>query len=118
MRTLNYLLLFSLISALNAGVPIHWRQQNAEEIITAYEVHYAIPHHELFDTLKCESGLNPHAVNLEDSHGGSFGVAQINVGSHPDISKAEMFDPIFSVSWAAREFSKGHAHQWSCFHAV
>jgi hypothetical protein len=112
---LNFLLLLTLISALNAGMPIHWSQQSAQEIITAYEVVYAIPHDELLNTLSCESGLNPHAVNPGDSHGGSFGIAQINAGSHPDISIAQMLDPIFSISWAAQQFSEGHARMWSCF---
>jgi hypothetical protein len=115
MRKLNFLILLSYIAALNAGMPIHWQQPYAQEIITAYEVRYAIPHDELFNTLQCESGLDPHAKNLGDSHGGSYGIAQINAGSHPNISRAQMLDPVFSVNWAAREFSEGHQHLWSCF---
>jgi Transglycosylase SLT domain len=99
---------------LNAGVPIHWSQQNAAEIVTASEVHYAIPHHELFDTLTCESGLNPKAINPHDSHGGSYGIAQINA-AHTELTRAQMFDPIFSINWSAQQFAAGHQHIWSCY---
>ena len=115
MRTLNFLLLLSFISTLNAGVPIHWQQRYATEIVTAYEVHYAIPHHELLNTLMCESHLQPRAKNLADSHGGSHGIAMISAGSHPTITRTQMYDPIFSINWAAKQFSLGHAHMWSCF---
>lgn len=82
--------------------------------MTAYEVHYAIPHDELLHTLECESGLNPDAANPKDSHGGSFGIAQINA-LHTEVTRADMLDPIFSIDWAALQFSEGHQHMWSCF---
>jgi hypothetical protein len=112
---LNFLLLLSLIAALNAGVPIHWSQQSAEEIVTAYEVRYAIPHHELFDTLKCESGLKPHAIHENDGKGDSRGIAQISTYYHPEVTAQEAYDPIWAVNWTANRFVTGHAHEWSCY---
>jgi hypothetical protein len=112
---LNLLLLLSFISALNAGTPIHWSQQNAAEIVTAYEVHYAIPHHELFDTLNCESALQPRSIHENDGKGDSRGIAQISTYYHPEVTAQEAYDPIWAVSWSAQRFASGHAHEWSCY---
>ena len=113
--TLNPILIAIFIAAISTATPIHWEQQHAAEIITAYEMWDSIPDHELLRTLQCESSLNPGAVNRGDSHGGSYGIAQINTGSHPDIAPTEMFDPVFSIAWAAKQFSEGHGSMWSCF---
>jgi hypothetical protein len=64
------------------------------------------------DTLKCESKLNPAAVG---DYGTSFGVAQIHLPAHPDITRAEALDPFFSINYAAREFAGGNASMWSCY---
>ncbi len=47
--------------------------------------------------LNHESGLRADAV----SPTGDYGIAQINLRSHPDISKAQAFDPYFAIMWAA-----------------
>ncbi len=66
---------------------------------------------EISGTMKCESGYNPEAVG---DLGTSFGVAQIHLIAHPDITKAQALDPDFSVKWMAEQFSKGNAHIWTC----
>lgn len=60
---------------------------------------------------KCESGLRPTAVG--DS-GKSYGVWQIHLPSHPDITKEQALDPEWATKWAANMFAKGYAHRWTC----
>lgn len=43
----------------------------------------------------------------------SYGLAQIFLPAHPDISREQAQDPKFAISWMASELSKGHAAQWS-----
>lgn len=66
-------------------------------------------------TLECESQLNPSAVG---DKGTSFGVAQIHLPDHPEISKAQALDPAFAIDWAAQEFAEGHANLWSCYNEL
>ena len=73
---------------------------------------YGISYTDLYKTLYCESRLNPDAVG---DHGTSFGVAQIHLPAHPDITKAEALDPTWAVNWAAQQFSTGGAGQWTCY---
>jgi len=46
--------------------------------------------------LKLESGYDPIAVGYVDPL--DTGIAQINLGAHPDVTKAEAFDPGFAIN--------------------
>lgn len=63
-------------------------------------------------TLACESGWNGSAVG---DNGESFGVAQIHLPAHKDISKEEALDPYWAISWAASMFAQGKASLWTCW---
>lgn len=56
--------------------------------------------------------MNPSAVGDADR---SFGVAQVYLPAHPEITKAEALDPDFALDWSAREFSEGHQNMWTCY---
>lgn len=64
------------------------------------------------ETIKCESDFSISAVG--DS-GDSIGIAQINLPSHPEISKLQALEPEFSIEFMAKEFKAGHARLWSCW---
>lgn len=65
----------------------------------------------MLNTLICESRLKPDAVG---DHGHSYGIAQIYLDYHKDITKEQALDPIFSIAWMAEQFSKGNKHLWTC----
>ncbi len=65
-------------------------------------------------TIQCESQFRPYAV----SRTADFGIAQIHLAAHPEITKAEAFDPRWSLSWAAKQWSEGRASEWSCFRII
>lgn len=43
----------------------------------------------------------------------SYGLSQIHLPSHPEITKTQAQNAKFSISWMASELSKGRAWQWS-----
>lgn len=92
--------------------PVVYSTTTAPDIIAAYAVKYGIPAQPLIDTLKCESNFNASAVG--DS-GTSFGVAQVHLPAHPEITKAEALDPLWAINWTAEEFAAGDADLWSCY---
>lgn len=63
-------------------------------------------------TLWCESGYKPNAIG---DGGTSFGVAQINLPSHPEITQEQALNPVWAIDWTAREFAAGRARQWTCW---
>jgi hypothetical protein len=38
---------------------------------------------------------------------------QINLESHPSVTKEQALDPNFSLKWAAEEIAKGRSAQWT-----
>lgn len=43
----------------------------------------------------------------------SYGLSQIHLPSHPDITHEQATNPKFAISWMASELSLGRAWQWS-----
>lgn len=66
----------------------------------------------LLATLTCESDLDIHAVGDSNS---SFGISQIHLPAHPEISKEQALDPEWSIDWAARMFAQGRQSMWTCY---
>ena len=76
---------------------------------------YGVSYEHLYKTLWCESKLVSGAIG---DNGTSFGVAQIHLPAHPDITRAQALDPRFAVAWAAKQFSLGHASAWTCYNLI
>ncbi len=60
----------------------------------------------------CESGFNPLAVG---DHGTSYGLWQIHLPAHLDVTKEQALDPVWSTRWAMAQLKLGKAKIWSCF---
>lgn len=45
----------------------------------------------------------------------SYGLSQINLPSHPDITKSQSQEPEFAIEFMAKEMAAGHANKWSCY---
>lgn len=86
-------------------------------------VEYHLNYKDFYDTLSCESaGFKDVTIQSQYIKDGkqedSFGLAQINLGAHPDISYASATDPTFAIQYAAQQFSKGNADQWTCYRLI
>lgn len=66
----------------------------------------------MYNTLRCESKLKPTAIG---DYGHSFGVAQIHLPSHPEVTRTQALNPKFAVEWTAKAFSQGRQRMWSCY---
>lgn len=82
------------------------------QLIHQSEVKYGLKHDILLRTLECESNLNSKAIG---DHGHSIGIAQINLPSHPDITRSEALNPVWAVDWSGQQFASGNASQWTCY---
>lgn len=75
----------------------------------------------LYHTLYCESGLQPNIQSSVPDPSGpngredSWGIAQIHLPSHPEVSRENALDPIWAIDWAAYQFSQGNARWWTCW---
>jgi len=48
----------------------------------------------------------------------SYGLAQIHLPSHPEISYEEAINPDYAVKYIASQLSKGKGKQWSCYNLI
>ena len=69
-------------------------------------------------TLDCESGFKNIQSRVLKKGGpnereDSWGIAQINLPSHPSITRAQALDPYWSIEWAAQKF-KINPRIWTC----
>ena len=81
-------------------------------MITSSADKYGVNRSLLAQIIKCESGSNPNAVG---DHGTSFGLVQIHLPAHPNITKEQALDPEFSTDYLAKQISIGNANMWSCY---
>ena len=63
---------------------------------------------------KCESNLNPLAVNKNTDGSRDRGLFQINEKWHPDVSDEVAFNPITATEFFCKAYKEGHLDWWSC----
>ena len=73
---------------------------------------------EIFNTLKCESKFYPNAegdYSTTTQKYTSFGLAQIHLPAHPDITETQAKDPVFAVYWMVDQFVQKNEWMWTCW---
>jgi len=65
--------------------------------------------------IQCESSFNPNAIG---DGGYSFGLVQIHLPSHPDVTKEQALDPEFATTFLADKLSKGQGYLWTCYRMI
>jgi len=72
----------------------------------------------LIAVLKCESGLNPKAVNKNKDGTYDYGIAQFNSYWYVKkglITKEDCFKPEKAIRLMCQRFKKGRARDWVCY---
>ena len=73
---------------------------------------YNLNYKQMFDVSKCESNFNQ---NAKGDSGNSWGIYQINLPAHPEITKEQALNPEWAINWTAKEWQKGNQWKWTCF---
>lgn len=89
------------------------------QLVDKYSTEYGVSRTQMWATMKCENTeldptLQSRIINNKGEREESYGIAQIHLPSHPEITKAQATDAEFSVKWMAKEFKAGRANQWTC----
>lgn len=88
--------------------------------VTAAAAAYRVSAHEMIETIRCETGntfdpgLQSYVVRNGERED-SWGLAQIHLPSHPEITRDDATDPTFAINFMASEFSKGNQWKWACW---
>lgn len=123
-----FLVLFLFIPAIAFGgdapiAPLPIKVISIDGLISQSAQEYGLNRLHFYATLDCESdgfrdigiqSLIPDS-NGPNGHENSWGIAQIDLDYHPDISKNEAIDPSFAIDYAAHMFANGQAEQFHCW---
>ena len=103
------------------------------QLISYYSEKYNVSEELMTDMIACEtSNTNNPSIqsniryNFSDSKRGivkgerekSFGLAQIHLPDHPEVTYEQATNADFAIQFMAREISEGHANIWSCYKLV
>lgn len=87
------------------------------EEIEAYTLReYPARAQEVISVIQCESNFDIHAEgDMRNGEYTSFGLIQLNLPAHPDVTREMALDPEWSLTYIIREFKAGREEQWSCY---
>lgn len=74
-----------------------------------------------YGTMQCESmGFQNIQSKVPKKNGpngreDSWGVPQIHLPAHPNITRTQAMDVRFAIDWAGKQFALGRERMWSCY---
>lgn len=93
-----------------------------QELATEAALKHGLNVSRFLKVIDCETAgtwdpsIQSRAKNIKD--GGrelSFGLAQIHLPAHTNITKDQATDPTWAIAWMANEWENGRQNQWSCW---
>lgn len=99
------------------------------ELVTIFAKQYGVSESDMVKVITCEVGAEWNTniqsnikYNFSASKRGivkgdrerSYGLAQIHLPDHPQVSIEEATDPVFAINFMAYYFSIGKQSMWSC----
>lgn len=88
--------------------------------ISYYASKYNVSEKVMRDVISCETAgtFDPSIQSFAMKNGvreDSWGLAQIHLPDHPEVSKTQAQNPDFALNFMASYFSEGKQSQWSCW---
>lgn len=97
-----------------------WTPRDVEVLAENTARLHGISVYTFVETMKRESagftvidGQSYIPANGPNGREDSWGVAQIHLPSHPEITREQAQDPEWALEWAANEFKNGRASKWT-----
>lgn len=102
------------------GFQIEFEKKQLEEMILRIAKEEEIDEELLLAVIKCESGLNPKAINKNPNGTIDYGICQFNDYWYWQKEKiiapeVALNNPEVAVRTMAKMFKKGRAKDWVCF---
>lgn len=71
---------------------------------------------DMIRVINCESNFNPSiGGDLRENGYTSWGLSQIHLPAHQNVSKEQATDPLFAIRFMGEAFEKGKQEMWSCY---
>lgn len=92
--------------------PAYAADVDVPDLINHYAAKYDVSADTMNKVISCESGYDPHAIG---DQGNALGLVQINLLYHPDVTRAQAFDPNYALNFLAYFLSVGKGRLWTCY---
>jgi len=105
-------------------VQINWTKERIQKEVREQAERYNVPYEEMWNTILCESGASTtvqsnYRYTFTNEKKGirkgarelSFGIAQIHLPDHPDVTKEQALDPAFAINFMAKNWD---TTRWYC----
>ena len=91
-----------------------------EKLSVRYAKQYGVDPHKMVETIECETDFSNVQSDITQNgvREDSWGIAQINLRWHPNVTKQQALTPEFAVEFMAKMFSQGKAERWTCFRSL
>lgn len=100
-------------SPLIASAPLRTlNEYDTKELVAHFASQYQVSEKQMLATIRCESSFNEKAVG---DGGKSFGLSQIHLPSHPNVTKEQATNKVFAVEFMAKAFAKNKQRMWTCW---
>lgn len=109
-----FALLFALATQ-SAEIPRVEAATLSKDELTAIAMADATAHHlspaQFVAVIECESHFD---ISAAGDHNQSFGIAQIYLPAHKDISAVQALSPLWALDWMSKEWEAGRQYEWTC----
>lgn len=114
-----FLLPFAPNTTVEAELPPPVTHQSVQELVTYFSKQYKVSPVVMTRVMKCENPegnpkLQSRIINKKGVREKSYGLVQIHLPSHPEVSYAQATNAEFSVEFLAKGL-KNNPRQWSCY---
>ena len=90
-------------------------EATTSDLIAQYSTKYNVPTSTMVHIVNCESGGNTKAIG---DNGTSFGLVQIHITAHKDITRQQAENPEFAIKYLAKNLSQKRGKMWTCFRQI
>lgn len=101
---------------------IDWTQSRIRKQVEEDATKYGVDADEMWNVIMCESQDNGEASTTIQSHWvkngkreNSWGLAQIHLDSHTNVTREQAIDPLFAIDFMAKHFATGDKWMWTCW---
>ena len=97
-------------------------EKSVDELISFYSKKYSVSEKVMIDIIQCESkfivDVQSFHINKDGEQEDSWGLSQIHLPSHPNITKEQAIDPEFAIEFLAKNLSLENAWMWTCWRII
>ena len=100
-------------------VRTEWTEERIKQEVLERSKERGVSYDQVWNTIMCESHGSTTVQSKHRRPDGtreqSFGLVQIHLPAHPNVSYEEAIDPEFAIQFIVENFAAGRQRMWTCW---